>query len=153
MNISRNQLYFDENRACHNVYLYVYGQDLMKRERNLIQKLNDAIGSDTIISKIMQIILFLSPCLVTNYLPTTSIYQPSLEAILQIIHSQEQYTQVIWTYLIYRYGKPEAHKLFMLIIGQVLQQQIYGVDVDKKLVRTQPFGNLIYSLLTTFSMD
>ncbi|CAF2593724.1 unnamed protein product [Rotaria sp. Silwood2] len=153
MNINGNQLHFDENRACHNVYLYVFGQDLLIRGQYLIHKLNRCIGFDPIISKMMQIILFLSPCLVTNYLPAVSSYQPPLETILHIVHSQEQYTQVLWSYLMYRYGEIEAQKLFMLIIGQILQQQNYGADIDTRLIEKQPFGNLVYTILTTFSTD
>jgi hypothetical protein len=153
MNINGNQLHFGSNKSCYNVYLYVYGQDLVTRGTYLIHKLNHLLGFDPIISKIMQIILFLSPCLVTNYLPSINFYQPSLQTILYIIHSQEQYTQIFWSYLIYRYGEIEAQKLFILIIGQVLQQQIYGADIDKSLIERQPFGNLVYSMLTTFSMD
>ncbi|CAF4189061.1 unnamed protein product [Rotaria sp. Silwood2] len=127
MNINGNQLHFDENRACHNVYLYVFGQDLLIRGQYLIHKLNRCIGFDPIISKMMQIILFLSPCLVTNYLPAVSSYQPPLETILHIVHSQEQYTQVLWSYLMYRYGEIEAQKLFMLIIyPQFSSNQYYN---------------------------
>jgi hypothetical protein len=153
MNINGNQLHFDTNKACYNVYLYVYGQELVTRKTYLIHKLNHIIGFDPIISKIIQIILFLSPCLVTNYLPSINFYQPSLKTILHIVHSQEQYTQVFWSYLIYRYGEIEAQKLFMSIIGQVLQQQKHGADVDKSLIERQPFGNLVYLMLTTFSME
>jgi hypothetical protein len=153
MNINRNQLHFDSNRACHNVYVYVYGQDLLARGEYLIYKLNHLIGFDSVISKIMQIILFLSPCLVTNYLPTLNSYQPPLETILHIIRSQEQYTQILWSYLIYRYREIEAQKLLMSIIGEVLQHQKYGADIDKSLIERQPFCNLVYSTLTSFSVD
>jgi hypothetical protein len=153
MHINGNQLHFDSTKACHNVYLYVYGQELLAREEYLIYKLNHFIGFDPVISKIIQIILFLSPCLVTNYLLAIIFYQPSLETILHIIHSQEQYTQVLWSYLLYRYGEIEANKLFMSIIGQVLQLQKHGADVDKSLIERQPFGNLAYSMLTSFSID
>jgi hypothetical protein len=56
-------------------------------------------------------------------------------------------------YLVYRYGQIEAQKLFISIIGQVLQHQKHGADIDQTLVERQPFGNLVYSLLTTFSID
>lgn len=151
MNINDNQLHFDPNKACYNVYLYVYGSDLVSRGIYLTHKLNHFIGFDPIISKIMQIILFLTPSLATNYLPSINFYQPSLQTILHINHSQEQYTQVFWSYLVYRYGEIEAQKLFMLIIGQVLQQQKHMTDIDKSLIERQPFGNLVYLMLTTFS--
>jgi hypothetical protein len=153
MTINGNQLHFDSNRACYHVYLYVYGQDLITREDYLIHKLNHCIGFDPIISKLMQIILFLSPCLVTNYSSLTNRYQPSLKTILNINHSQTQYTELFWLYLVYRYGQIDAQKLFISIIGQVLQQQKHGADIDQSLVERQPFGNLVYSLLTTFSID
>lgn len=153
MNINGNQLHFDPNKACYNVYLYVYGQDIVTRNTYLIHKLNHFIGYDPIISKIMQIILFLTPSLVTNYNPSLNFYQPSLKTLSHINHSQEQYTQVFWSYLVYRYGEISAQKLFMLIIGQVLQQQTLGADIDKTLYERQPFGNLVYSLLTSFSSE
>ncbi|CAF1036629.1 unnamed protein product [Adineta steineri] len=153
MNINGNQLHFGSNKACHNVYLYVFGQDLLIREEYLIHKLNHLIGHDSAISKIMQIILFLSPCLVTNSFRTLNSYQPSAETILHIHHAQQEYTHILWSYLIYRYGEIKAQKLFMSIIGHVLQQQIYGNDVDKSLIERQPFGNLVYSMLTSFSID
>lgn len=153
LNLCGNELYFDENRASHNVYLYIYGQDLLNREKHLIRKLNSFIGFDPIISKIMQIILFLTPCLLTDYLPEMSSYKPKLETILRINHSQEKYIDVLLVYLTSRYGALKANKLLMLIIGQVLQLQTYGADLDKKLSDTQPFGSLIHALLKTLSMD
>jgi hypothetical protein len=150
MNINGNQLHFHFNRACYHVYLYVYGQDLITREDYLIRKLNDYIGFDPIISKLMQIILFLSPCLVTTF---NNSYQPSLKTLMTINHSQKQYIEVFWLYLIYRYGHIEAQKLFISIIGQVLQHQKHSADTDQSLAERQPFGNLVYSLLTTFSID
>ena len=153
MNINGKRVHFDVNRACHHVYIYVYGQDLLTRGECLIHKLNRFIGLDPIISKMMQIILFLSPCLVTNYLPTINSYQPQLETILHIIHLQGQYIQLLWSYLIYNCGEIEASKLFMLIIGQVLHQQNYGADIDKRLIERRPFSNLVYSILTSFPMN
>jgi hypothetical protein len=153
MNINGNQLHFETKKACHTVYLHVYGQDLLTRREYLIQKLNHFIGFDPIISQTMQIILFISPCLVTNYLPMINSYQPLLKTILHLFHSQEQYTTILWSYLVYRYGETAAHQLFMSIIGQVLQQQKHGVDLDNILIERQPFGNLVYSMLTSFSTE
>ncbi|UJR21532.1 hypothetical protein I4U23_024617 [Adineta vaga] len=153
MNINGNQLHFDETKACHNVYLYVYGQDLVDRATDLLFRLNNLIGFDNIISKMMQIILFLSPSLVTNSVSIVNSYQPSLETIRHIFHSQEEYTQMLWSYLIYRYGEIKAQKLFISIIGHVLEQQNYGADIDEILIERQPFSNLVYSLLTSFALD
>ena len=153
MNLNAKRVHFDVNKACHHVYIYVYGQDLLTRGECLIHKLNRLIGLDPVISKIMQIILFLSPCLVTNYLPMINSYQPPVETILHIIHLQEQYIRLLWSYLIYHCGEIEASKLFMLIIGQVLNQQNYGADIDKRLIERRPFNNLVYSILTSFSMN
>lgn len=153
MNINDNQLHFDTHKACHNVYLYVYGQTLINRGNDLIHQLNHSIGFDPIISKLMQIILFLSPCLVTNYFLRWNSSTPNMKTVLHILHSKEQFTEICWLYLVHRYGELRAHKLFVNMIGQILQQQIYGSEIDQSLIERQPFGNLVYSLLTTFSLD
>ncbi|CAF1298495.1 unnamed protein product [Adineta ricciae] len=153
MSINGNQPHFVEAKACHNVYVYVYGQELLEREEYLLYKLNNLIGFDSMISKMMQIILFLSPCLVASHMPTVNLYQPSVETIRHIFQSQEEYTRMLWSYLIYRYGEYKSYKLFMKIIGQVLEHQRYGADVDNSLIERQPFGGLVYSLLTSFSLD
>ena len=153
MIINGNQLPFDKHKACHNVYLYVYGQNVIARGNYLIHRLHRSIGFDPIISKLMQIILFLSPCLVTNYFLRWNTSIPSGKTLRQILHSKEQFTELLWSYLIHRYGEFQAPKLFMTIIGHVLEQQIYGADIDQSLLERQPFGNLVYSLWTSFSLD
>lgn len=153
MIINGNQLHFDKNKACYNVYVYVYGQNGVNRGNNLIYQLHRSIAFDPIISKLMQIILFLSPCLVTNYFLRWNTSTPSLKTLRLILHSKEQFTEILWSYLIHRYGEFQAQKLFITIIGQVLQQQIYGSDIDQSLLERQPFGNLVYSLWTGCSLE
>ena len=150
MSINGNRIYFDESHACHYVYLYVYGQELVNESLYLVQKLHQLVGFDLFISKIMQILLFLSPCLIVN---EKNLYEPNLNTIVHINHLQDYYTDLLWLYLIYYYGERAAQRMFMLIIGQVLQHQNYGLELEKSLYERQPFGNLVYSLLTTFSSD
>ncbi len=152
MNINDNIIHFESKKACHAVYVYVYGQDLLIRAEYLIKKLNQLIGFDPPISKIIQIILFLSPCLVTNY-TSNNYYQPSEKTICHIMQLQEQYIHILWSYLIYRYGEIDGQKLLIAIIGQVLEHQNFGADVDISLLERQPFANLVYSMLMTFSLN
>jgi hypothetical protein len=153
MNINGNRIHFDSSKSCHSVYVYVYGHELIMHGKDLIEKLHRLIGFDPAIGKIMQIILFLSPCLVTNYLPMISSYRPSLGTILRLINSQEQYVEILWAYLMHRYGENGGQKLYVSLIGQVLQHQKFGADKDRALIERQPFRNLIYELLTSFSID
>jgi hypothetical protein len=152
MNINGNLTHFDSKKACHAVYVHVYGQDLLTRAEYLIRKLNQLIGYDPPISKIIQIILFLSPCLMTNYNPNNH-YQPSEKTISYIMQLQEQYINILWSYLLYRYGEIEGRKLLIGIIGQVLEHQKFGADVDKSLLERQPFANLVYTMLMSFSLN
>jgi hypothetical protein len=59
---------------------------------------------------------------------------------------------MLWSYLTYRYGDLEGRKLLMGIIGQVLEHQKFGADVDKILLERQPFANLVYTMLTSFAL-
>jgi hypothetical protein len=152
MNMNDNKIHFDSKKACHAVYVYVYGQNLLTRAEYLIRKLNQLIGYDQPISKIVQIILFLSPCLVTNF-NSNYYYQPSEKTICHIIQLQEQYINILWSYLVYRYGEIEGQKLLTAIIGQVLEHQKFGADVDKSLFERQPFANLVYTMLMSFSLN
>ena len=152
MNINNNQIHFDPKRSCHAAYLYVYGQDLLTRAENLIERLRNLIGSDPSISQIVQIILFLSPCLVTNY-NSDYYYQPSSKTICYIVQIQEQYINILWSYLLCRYGEYQGHKLLMAIIEQVLEHQKFGADVDKTLLERRPFANLVYAVFTSFSLN
>ena len=153
MNINGNHLHFDSHRACHTVYLYVYGSDLVQRAKELTEKLNQLIGFDPAIDKLMQIILFLSPSLVTNDQKHISTYQPRLETILHLFTTQDQYVQILWSYLVYRYGEVEAQKMYMSIIAEVLQHQKFGADIDQTLIEREPFRNMVYELFTSFSAD
>lgn len=153
MNINGNHLHFDSHRACHTVYLYVYGPELVQRAKELTETLNRLIGFDSAIGKLMQIILFLSPSLVTKYHKHINIFQPRLETILHLFTSQDQYVQILWSYLVYRYGEIEAQKLYMSLIGQVLQHQTFSAEIDQTLIEREPFRNMVYELLTTFSTD
>ena len=152
MSINGNQIHFDAKRACHAVYLYVYGQDLLKRAEHLVKKLHYLIGFDPAISKLVQIILFLSPCLVTNR-NSEHFYQPSEKTIQHILQAQEHYINILWSYLTYRYGDAEAQRLLMAIVGQVLEQQQFGADVDQSLLERQPFANLVYTMFMSFSLN
>jgi hypothetical protein len=152
MSSNGNVVHFDSKKACYAVYVHVYGQDVLMRAEYLIQKLNNLIGFDPAISKIVQIILFLSPCLVTNYNSDYYYDLPSEKAICRIIQAQEQFINMLWSYLTYRYGDLEGQKLLMGIIGQVLEHQKFGADVDKILLERQPFANLVYQMLTSFAL-
>jgi hypothetical protein len=152
MNINDNVLHFDSKKSCHAVYLYVYGQELLTRAEYLVQKLNHLIGFDPAISKIVQIILLLSPSLVANFNSNHS-YQPSEKTICHIMQAQEQYINILWSYLLYRYGEVKGQKLLVALLGQVLQHQKFGADLDKSLLERQPFANLVYTMLTSFSLN
>lgn len=152
MNLNNNQVHFDSKRACYAVYVHVYGQDLLIQAEYLIQRLNQLIGHDPPISKILQIILFLSPCLITNN-QTNSCYQPSEKTISHINQTQEQYIHILWSYLLYRYGDIDGLKLLTAILGQILEHQRFGAYADKILLERQSFGNLVHTMLTTFSLN
>jgi len=66
---------------------------------------------------------------------------------------QEQYISILWSYLLYRYGEIEGQKLLMGIIGEVLEHQRFGADADKSLLERQPFANLVYTMLMSFSLN
>ena len=152
MSINGNQIHFDAKRSCHAVYLYVYGQDVLKRAETRVNKLHYLIGFDPAISKLVQIILFLSPCLVTNH-NAEHVYQPSEKTIQHILQAQEQYINILWSYLTYRYGDAEAQRLLMAIVGEVLEHQQFGADVDQSLLERQPFTNLVYTMFMSFSLN
>ena len=80
-------------------------------------------------------------------------HQPSLNTILYLFYSQNHYIEILWSYLINSYGEIKAQNLFMLIIGQVLQQQNFRANIDERLIEQKSFGNLIYSILTKYSID
>ena len=152
MSINGNQIHFDSKRSCYAVYVYVYGQELLTRAEQLVHKLHQLIGFDPAISKLVQIILFLSPCLMTSYNPS-HLYQPSEDTIFQISQAQESYTNILWSYLIYRYGELEGQRLLTAIVGEVLEHQKFGADIDRSLLERQPFGNLVYTMMTSFSLN
>jgi len=95
---------------------------------------------------------FLSPSLVTNF-NSNYYYQPSEKTISHIIQIQEQYVNLLWSYLIYRYGENKGQKLLLAITGQVLEHQKFGADVDRSLFERQPFANLVYTMLMSFSLN
>ena len=152
MSINDNVVHFDTRKACRAVYVHVYGQDLLARAEYLIHSLHRLIGYDPPISKILQIILFLSPCLVTND-NVNYHYQPSSKTISYIMQIQEQYVNILWSYLVYRYGEIQAQKLLMSILGQVLEHQRFGVELDQNLLERQPFSNLVYNMMMSFSLN
>lgn len=152
MHINGSQVHFDAKRACYPAYVYVYGQDLLKRGEQLIMRLNRLIGQDPAISKLFQIILFLSPSLNTNYNSKES-YQPSAKTMFIINQAHETFVQILWSYLVYRYGEIEGQRLLMSIIAQVFHHQKLGLDMDRSLLERQPFSNLVYSMLTNYSVN
>lgn len=153
MSINGNQIHFDGKRSCHAAYVYVYGQDLLTRAESLVKKLHQLIGFDPAISKIFQIILFLSPSLMTNYDQDEDFYQPDEKTLRLIYQTQNSFLQILCSYLQYRYGELEGQKLFAQLIVQVLQHQTFAADLDRSLIERQPFNNLVYTLLTTFSLN
>lgn len=152
MSVNDNIIHFDTKKACRAVYVHVYGQELLTRAEYLIHKLHQLIGYDPPISKILQIILFLSPCLVTSH-NINYHYHPSRKTISYLMQIQEQYINILWSYLVYRYGEIQAQKLLLSIMGQVLEHQRFGVALDQSLLERQPFSNLVYNLMMSFSLN
>lgn len=152
MNSNDNVTHFSSKRACHAVYVHVYGQEMLARAEALIRKLNETIGFDPAIGKVMQIILFLSPSLVTCH-NSDYYHQPSAKTISHINQAQEPYIDMLWSYLTYRYGEWEAQKMLVALTGHVLEQQQFGADLDNALLERQPFANLVYTMLMSFSLN
>jgi hypothetical protein len=113
--------------------------------RSLAESFIGFVTYDPLIIKLLMIVLFFT----TNSLTTRSIYDPAqykqLDNIKQI---QSSYVELLWLYMIEKYGEEDAIHLFTKMIAKYLNIQIIIDQVDSIIQVNNDIQN-IDSLMKT----
>lgn len=105
-----------ENAAWSNTLTYTLGSDMIERKRYL----NSRLEHDTTLIKLMLIIIaFSSNCYMLDERQT--IYNDHLlYGTFRLLGSQNVFVDILWKYMIYRYGYRESVLRFSRLVKQTL---------------------------------
>lgn len=133
------------NRQIQTIGCY-NGINIHAMLRELSSCFIDFVAYDHVIVKLFLIILFFT----TNSLTTTSIYDPGQYRELNIIRQiQASYTELLWSYLIEKWGKKDAVRIFTKLITKYLHVQTIMDQVDM-IVRMNDDTKNIDELMQSF---
>jgi hypothetical protein len=106
---------FDNSRN-EGLIVPLYGQEIVRQGKPIIMKLD----FDSTLVKIMHIIFaFSTNCYTINYDPHMN-KDALLQGAFRLLGSQNFYTEILWKYMIYRYGYKETIHRFAALVKQML---------------------------------
>ncbi|UJR20460.1 hypothetical protein I4U23_023589 [Adineta vaga] len=120
----RDSALFD-NTICYRSYELAYGSEIMYQSKQLVKRLD----LDSTLFKLMLIIItFSSNCFLVDF--DESIPQDSfLYGTFRLYGSQNIYVEVLWQYMIYRYGYDDTVIRFNRIVKHILDMIKHVADV------------------------
>jgi hypothetical protein len=105
-----------ENPVWTNTLTYALGSDMIERKRYL----NNRLEHDTTLIKLMLIIIaFSSNCYMLDERHTI-LNDHLLHGTFRLLGSQNVFVEILWKYMIYRYGYRETVLRFSALVKQTL---------------------------------
>jgi hypothetical protein len=130
MFVLRNSGCIDSSAFIQN-YSSIYGKYAVSRIKHFTHR----IDSDSTLVKLMMIILsFSSNCSVLTF-PETKFNDTLLLGTFRLLGSQNVYVELLWKYMVYRYGDHQTIIRFAQLIKQV-------VDLIDHLIKVCMTGNI-----------
>ncbi len=104
------------NSRNESIIIPLYGEEIVRQARRIIIKLD----YDSILVKIIHIIFaFSTNCYTINYDPNMH-SDALLRGTFRLLGSQNLYTEILWKYMIYRYGYEQTVVRFAALVKQML---------------------------------
>jgi hypothetical protein len=115
---------FDNNRN-ESIIVPLYGEEIVRQAKRIIIRLD----YDSTLVKIIHIIFaFSTNCYTINY-DLHMNKDALLRGTFRLLGSQELYTEILWKYMIYRYGYEETVYRFAGLIKQMLDLIILSAGI------------------------
>jgi hypothetical protein len=107
-----------DNIKCLEAFINIYGSDMML----LANKMNERLDPDsTLIKLILMVFAFSSNCLIINTYENLK-HDSLLYGTFRLLGSQNVYVELLWKYMLYRYGYNESIIRFSRLIQTFLLQ-------------------------------
>ncbi|CAF3482076.1 unnamed protein product [Rotaria sp. Silwood1] len=135
---------------CLQAFSIVYGSEMMRQAKHINQQLDP----DSTVIKLMLIVLAFS----SNCFVVVNKEKPLLDSLLngtfRLFGSQNVYIELLWKYLIYRYGYYESVIRFSRLIGLVLNLVKYSVVLyTNNEFYYQLVNEILAQMKQSFTMD
>ncbi|CAF5128158.1 unnamed protein product [Rotaria sp. Silwood1] len=135
---------------CLQAFSIVYGSEMMRQAKHINQQLDP----DSTVIKLMLIVLAFS----SNCFVVVNKEKPLLDSLLngtfRLFGSQNVYIELLWKYLIYRYGYYESVIRFSRLIGLILNLVKYSVVLyTNNEFYYQLVNEILAQIKQSFTMD
>jgi hypothetical protein len=97
---------------CLKAFITIYGSDIMLSAKHVTEQLD---SDSTLIKIILMIFAVSSTCLIVNTNATTE-RDSLLYGTFRLLGSQNVYVEILWKYMIYKYGYDESALRFTRLI-------------------------------------
>ncbi|CAF1096342.1 unnamed protein product [Rotaria sordida] len=114
-----------DNIRNERILIPLYGHEVVRQARKIIMRLD---FDSTIVKIIHMIFAFSTNCYAVDYDPHMN-KDPLLPGTFRLFGSQNVYTEILWKYMIYRYGYKETILRFAALIKQILDQIMATTDI------------------------
>ncbi|CAF3498196.1 unnamed protein product [Rotaria sp. Silwood1] len=135
---------------CLQAFSIVYGSEMMRQAKHINQQLDP---DSTVIILMLIVLAFSSNCFVV-----VNKEKPLLDSLLngtfRLFGSQNVYIELLWKYLIYRYGYYESVIRFSRLIGLILNLVKYSVVLyTNNEFYYQLVNEILAQIKQSFTMD
>ncbi|CAF1304326.1 unnamed protein product [Adineta ricciae] len=129
-----NQLCFTEQcqeRLDSSTWRAIFGPDLYERFVSVDKLSKRLLITDPIITRLWIVVLYFSSTLFCFYDPQSSLNIPTKKTPIR--ETQNAYVTLLWNYLVYRYGDPNAIRIYSNLTLVYLKMQPIGSEIGIRL--------------------
>ncbi len=114
-----------DNRRNESIIVPLYGQEIVRQAKQI----NTRLDFDSTLVKIIHIIFaFSTNCYTVNYDPYMN-KDALLRGTFRLFGSQNLYIEILWKYMLYRYGYEETVYRFLALVKQMLDLIILSAGI------------------------
>ena len=116
---------FFDNFKCYNSFITVYGEEIIKQTKHLINQID---LNSTLIKFMLLVITFSSNCFIVDVHDNIS-NDSFMHGTFRLFGSQNIYVELLWKYMVYRYGYDQTAIRFAGLIKYVLDSIRHAADI------------------------
>ncbi|CAF1108496.1 unnamed protein product [Rotaria sordida] len=114
-----------DNIRNESIIAPLYGHEIVRQAKQITMRLD---FDSTIVKIIHMVFAFSTNCYTVNYDPYMST-DALLKGTFRLLGSQNVYTEMLWKYMVYRYGYDETIRRFAALIKQILDLIVLSADI------------------------
>ncbi|CAF1278977.1 unnamed protein product [Didymodactylos carnosus] len=144
-----NNIVHPWDKSEYLVYDYVYGTALLNKMDTFL-KSSDILLHDSIIAKLLLIVLVFSTSLLTTFTQTNLSMINAYSNSIHIFQIQNIYTELLWNYLYDRLGEYQTVYMFSTFINRCLHMQNIQFEIDQNFSQRNDLCQVVYASQTLF---